>query len=153
MHNVNKFEDTYASKKEAITRKISIITENKVCLIISPLIFSFLLSFNIDLYNLIPLTANANMQGMRIKFCNNIEVIKNMLPFPVPKVAISDETVYPKQNPRYPTIPKTIGIPITVEPANHITIANIKLFRRELLNSFPVSILVPFFSVSTNCCM
>lgn len=93
MHNVNKFEDTYASKKEAITRKISIITENKVCLIISPLIFSFLLSFNIDLYNLIPLTANANIQGIKIRFCTNIAVTKNRLPFPTPRIAINAEIV------------------------------------------------------------
>ena len=49
---------------DAITNIINIIVENTVCLNISIFTFSFVLSFIIDLYNLIPLTANAKIAGM-----------------------------------------------------------------------------------------
>lgn len=61
--------------------------------------FSFLLSLIIDLYNLNPLTAKANVAGIKIKFCstklNNIKSI----PFPIPKIDTHTDIVYPKQNP------------------------------------------------------
>ena len=85
--------------------------ENIVCLIISSLIFSFLLSFIIDLYNLNPLTPNANITGIKIRFCNNTEININVNPLEKPIVLIKVAIVYPKQNPLYKTIPKTIGIP------------------------------------------
>ena len=54
--------------------------------------------------------------GINIKFCKNIVVKKNSIPFCTPKDAIIAETEYPMQNPLKSTIPKTIGIPTTVEP-------------------------------------
>ena len=47
-----------------------------------------------------------------------------VIPFPIPSIVINDDIVYPKQNPRYSTSPKTIGKPITVDPKNHNNIAN-----------------------------
>lgn len=87
-----------------------------MCLNISILIFSFLLSLTIDLYNLKPLTANAKIAGINNMFCNNnVDNIK-IIPFPVPIIDTHKEIVYPKQNPRYSTIPNTTGIPITWIP-------------------------------------
>ena len=85
--------------------------ENIVCLIISNLIFSFLLSFTIDLYNLNPLTPKANITGIKIRFCNNTEIDIKIMPLENPIVETKVAIVYPKQNPLYTTIPKTIGIP------------------------------------------
>lgn len=73
--------------------------ENIVCLIISSLIFSFLLSFIIDLYNLKPLTPKAKITGIKIKFCNNTEINININPLDKPIVETKVAIVYPKQNP------------------------------------------------------
>lgn len=99
------------SIKEDIINSISITTENTVCLAISIFIFSFLLSFTIDLYNLNPLTAKAKIAGIKIIFCSNIEISMKLNPFDNPITLINVDIVYPKQNPLYNTIPKTIGIP------------------------------------------
>ena len=42
----------------------------------------------------------------------------------MPSIAINEDTVYPKQKPRYSISPNTIGNPITVVPKNHINTAN-----------------------------
>ena len=76
------------SIKDDIINNINITIENIVCLIISNLIFSFLLSFTIDLYNLKPLTPNANITGIKIKFCNNTEINININPLEKPTVLI-----------------------------------------------------------------
>ena len=51
------------------------------------------------MYNLNPLTAKANVAGIKIKFCstklNNVKSI----PFPIPKIDTHTDIVYPKQNP------------------------------------------------------
>ena len=99
------------SIKDDIINNINITIENIVCLIISNLIFCFLLSLIIDLYNLNPLTPKANIAGIKIKFCNNAEINININPFEKPMVLIKVAIVYPKQNPLYKTIPKTIGNP------------------------------------------
>ncbi len=44
-------------------------------------------------------------------FCNSRDIKINNIPFPVPITTIIDAIVYPKQNPLYNIIPKTIGIP------------------------------------------
>ena len=99
------------SIRDDIINNINNTPENIVCLIISNLIFSFLLSFIIDLYNLKPLTPKASITGIEIKFCNNTEIDININPLEKPIVLIKVAIVYPKQNPLYKTIPKTIGIP------------------------------------------
>ena len=135
MHIINKFVDIYVSIKDDNTKNARIIKENAVCLKISTLIFSFLLSFMIDLYNFIPLTVSANIHGIKIRFCSNMLVAKNKIPFPVPNTAMLDEIVYPRQKPLNATIPKTIGIPTTVEPINHIRKVNSKLFPIDFFRS------------------
>ena len=78
----------YVSTTAGITSKINIITENNVlCLIISNLIFSLLLSFIIDLYTFIPVTANASNAGIKIIFCINKLHVANIAPFPIANVA------------------------------------------------------------------
>ena len=99
------------SIKDDTINNISITTENSVCLAISIFIFSFLLSFTIDLYNLNPLTAKAKIAGIKIIFCSNIEISIKLSPFDSPIILINIDIVYPKQNPLYNIIPKTIGIP------------------------------------------
>ena len=54
--------------------------EKKVCLKISNFIFSFPLFFTIDLYSFIPLTDIANIPGIVIILCNNIDDITNTNP-------------------------------------------------------------------------
>lgn len=51
------------------------------------------------------------MAGINIMFCNSRDIKINNIPFPVPITTIIDAIVYPKQNPLYNIIPKTIGIP------------------------------------------
>ena len=70
-----------------------------VCLIISNLMFSFLLSCIIELYTFIPLTVSAIIHGIDIIFFRNIFIKNNITPFPVPKTNTIDEIVYPRQNP------------------------------------------------------
>ena len=89
----------------------NIINEKIVCLIISIFIFSLFLSFTIDLYNLKALTAIAIIAGMNNKFCRTSETTVNIIPLESPITIIIVEIVYPKQNPLYNTIPKTMGIP------------------------------------------
>lgn len=81
--------------------------------------FSFLLSFMIDLYNLNPLTANPNKHGINIIFCNNIADNINNMFFVVSNDIIIDAIVYPRQNPLKQIIKYTNIIPITVEPVIH----------------------------------
>lgn len=128
----------HISITDAHIKAINIISENIVCLTISNFIFSFSLFFTIDLYNLNPLTAKAKIAGIINIFCNNKEVKIKINPFVIPSDAIQAEIVYPKQKPLYKTIPKTIGIPITVVPKNHITTASI-IF--SLIHSFSNCIL------------
>lgn len=52
--DIIKFDDMYASSKEATSSKLLIIVQKSVCLNISSFMLSFPLSFIIDLYNLIP---------------------------------------------------------------------------------------------------
>ena len=73
--------DTNISIDEDITITNNITIENMVCLMISNFIFSLLLSFVIDLYNLNPLTANANIAGINNIFCNNKLINTNDIPF------------------------------------------------------------------------
>ena len=120
-----------------------------VCLISSNFIFSFLLSFVIDLYSFIPLTASAIMLGIYMRFCNNILVAIKIIPFQLPNVLIIIEIVYPTQNPFAVTIPITIGIPTTVDPVNHIVKAIIELFANDnfkssVLSTFWLSFKVPY---------
>ena len=88
----NKFEPYTSTKADRININ-NIKTEKIVCLTISIFIFSFLLSFIIDLYNFIPLTANAKVAGIINKFCSNKVIRQNNIPFPVPKVNKIDEIV------------------------------------------------------------
>ena len=83
-------------KKSKIKKMIK---ENIVCLTISNFMFSFLLSLIIDLYNLNPLTAKANVAGIKIKFCSTKLNNVKSLPFPIPKIDTHTDIVYPKQNP------------------------------------------------------
>ena len=131
----------YVSTTADITSKINIITENNVCLIISNLIFSLLLSFIIDLYTFIPVTAKASNAGIKIIFCINKLHVANIVPFYIPNVATAEDIVYPIQNPLKDTMPNTIGNPIIVEPANHIIIVRITLSFIEFFISSILSIL------------
>lgn len=79
-------------KDESINNN-SIILENIVCLTISILIFSFLLSFIIDLYNLKPLTAKAKIAGINTRFCNNIVINIKLKPFDNPIMLIKTDIV------------------------------------------------------------
>ena len=122
-----------------ITKAILDVT---VCFTIPIFIFSFLLSFIIDLYSFILLTPKISIAGINNKFCSNKEVNMNDIPLPNPIVAIVAEIVYPRQNPLNNIIPKTIGIPITVVPANHnkhakITSSFIFNFKLSVVSTFP----------------
>lgn len=77
----NKLEDIYTSTKADTSRVASNIQEKIVCLVISNFIVSLLLSFTIALYNFMPLTANANIHGIKIIFCSKIDVVTNKIPF------------------------------------------------------------------------
>ena len=68
MNIVNKLLDMYTSIKDDNIKHISNITDTNVCLIISSLMFSLLLSFIIDLYNFIQLTDMQIMTGIKIIF-------------------------------------------------------------------------------------
>ena len=50
--------------------------------------FSFRLSFTIDLYTLIPVTANANKAGIKIKFCSSKLQTTKIIHFPNTNVII-----------------------------------------------------------------
>ena len=135
---------------DAITNIINIIVENTVCLNISNFMFSFLLSFTMDLYNFMPLTAKARIAGINNIFCNNNVIRIKLSPFPNPIIDIHNEIVYPKQNPLYNIIPNTIGIPITVVPKNHIEIPNNKFWAIEFLSNSILLILSRLLNFSIN---
>lgn len=78
----NKFVETYTSINADISKINKVNVQKIVCLVISNFIFSFLLSFTIDLYNFIPLTASDNIHGINNMFCNNIDVIVKSNPPP-----------------------------------------------------------------------
>ena len=88
-----------------------------------------------DLYNLIPLIANANRTGMKIIFWSNIDDRINFVPALAPNVAIIQDILYPNVKPRNPISAYTPNIPITVSPANHKHAAILKLFLIELIKS------------------
>ena len=79
---INRFFDTYTSTNE---EKIKINSMNKeiiVCLKISNFIFSLLLSFIIELWSFIPLTAKTIIHGINNIFCKRTVEVKNRIPFP-----------------------------------------------------------------------
>ena len=82
MSNNKIFLEMYTSTNDDISKISKINIENIECLSIPTFIFSFPLSFIIELCNFIPLTASASMAGINIIFCNNIEENKNNIPFP-----------------------------------------------------------------------
>lgn len=73
--------------------------------------FSFLLSFIIDLYNFNPLTPNPNKTGTNNRLCKNNDINTNIRPLLIPIILMHADIVKPKQNPLYNIIPNTIGIP------------------------------------------
>lgn len=128
-------DDIYVSTKDAKSNIALTIAQKHVCLKISNFMLSRLLSFIIDLYNLIPLIDKAKIVGISIMFCNNIEEKINMLPFFIPKVAMALAALYPKQNPLKPIAPYTTNTPITVSPANHNNNAKDRFFFIEVMKS------------------
>lgn len=110
------FPDAYVSINEATINKTESIPENIVCLKISNLTFSLLLSFMIDLYNLIPLIANANSTGINIIFWKSIEEKINAAPFWAPNVAIMLDILNPSEKPRKHTIAYTASTPNYCKP-------------------------------------
>lgn len=124
MHSFKILVETKISITDETIKTINIIKENTVCLNISILTFSFVLSLIIDLYNFIPLTANASIAGITNKFCNNNNMSTKIIPLEIPIMLMHAAIVYPKQNPLYATIPNTAGIPIIVVPKNHKPIAS-----------------------------
>ena len=93
------FVDMNISMTAAIHSIIIIINENTVCLNISTFMLSFLLSFTIDLYSLNPLTASAITAGIINKFCRNIVLNMNAIPFCIPIIFMHIEIVYHRENP------------------------------------------------------
>lgn len=87
------FCDIYTSINDEMTNKINIKIENIVCLNTSILIFSFLLSCIMDLYNFIPLTASAIVHGITIIFLKNIVERNKIIPLPVPNTYIIEDNV------------------------------------------------------------
>ena len=59
-------------------------------------------------------------------FCRSKLNIVNNVPFNVPNASIMHDIVYPKEKPLNATIKYTTGIPMTVDPINHIITAIIK---------------------------
>ena len=93
------------------------------------------------------------MHGIAIKFCSNILVAKNNIPLPVPHILITAEIVYPKQKPLNATMPSTTGIPITVEPTNHIRKTNKRLLLSDFLSNSPLFTDFPFFKAPVKLCI
>ena len=87
------FFETKTSINEDIIIKKRINTQKIVCRNISNLIFSILLSFIIELCNLIPLTERAIIHGIKIMFCRKIVDKINNKPFHSPHVAIIEDIV------------------------------------------------------------
>lgn len=111
------FPEAYVSINEATINKAASSPENIVCLKISNLTFSLLLSFIIDLYSLIPLIANANKTGINIIFWKSIEEKINAAPFCIPKVAIILDILNPREKPRKQTIAYTASTPNYSKPS------------------------------------
>lgn len=82
INNIRKFFDIYTSTNDDSINATVITREKSVCLNISNLMFSLLLSSIIELCSLIPLTAKANMHGINIMLCSKSSAIKNSSPFP-----------------------------------------------------------------------
>ena len=82
-----------------INNNSNITSEKIVCLSISNFIFSFRLSFIIDLYSLKPLTAKASIAGITKKLWKSRLLNIKINPFDIPKVVIHADIVYPRQNP------------------------------------------------------
>ena len=75
----------YVSINDEIDKNINNMIDIIVCLTISSLMFSLLLSFIIDLYNLIQLIVIQIITGINIKFCKNIVERVKIIPFCTPK--------------------------------------------------------------------
>lgn len=90
------FWEIYTSIRDDIKRTPKIKSENIVCLITSIFIFSFLLSCMIDLYNFIPLTAKATVQGIAIKFFKSSVESINIMDLPNAKELIIEAILKPK---------------------------------------------------------
>ena len=85
------------------------------------------------------------MHGINIIFCRKTVERTNKIPFHKPHVAITEDIVYPKQNPLKATIKYTIDIPITVDPINHSIIAStIFLFIESFSNTISFIYLFSF---------
>lgn len=136
MVDISIFVDTYVSAKDAINSIILTIAEKQVCLNISSFMLSRLLSFIIDLYNLIPLIAIAKIAGISIMFCISIDENMKIVPLLIPKDAIILEMLYPKQNPLKHIAPYKANIPTTVSPANHNNNARDRFLFIEFINNF-----------------
>lgn len=85
--------DAKTSIKDDIANTIAIIPQSIVCLIISIFMFSLLLSFIIDLYNLKQLTAIVKIAGINNIFCNNKLLKIKEIPFPTPKTLTNADIV------------------------------------------------------------
>ena len=105
------FVDKKTSTTDDNIKINNIKKEKTVCLATSIFIFSLFLSFKIDLYNLNPLTAKANIAGINKMFCNSNNISTIKIPCGNPITVTQIEIVYPKQNPLYKIIPNTIGTP------------------------------------------
>ena len=81
---INRFFDTYTSTNEEKIKINSMNKETIVCLKISNFIFSLLLSFIIELWSFIPLTAKTIIHGINNIFCKRIVEDKNKIPLPSP---------------------------------------------------------------------
>lgn len=88
MHSFKILVETKISITDETIKTINIIKENTVCLNISILTFSFVLSLIIDLYNFIPLTANASIAGITNKFCSNNRISTKIIPLEIPIILI-----------------------------------------------------------------
>ena len=78
--------------------------------------FLVLLSFIIDPYNWIQLTAIAIITGKNNIFWSSKDSITKKIDFVVPNAIVIIAIVYPRLNPLYNINPNTTGSPITVVP-------------------------------------
>ena len=85
INNSKMFLDRYTSISDDSTKTKVISKEINVCLNISIFIFSLLLSFIIELWSFIPLTAKASTHGINKIFWRSSVDIKNKVPFPYSK--------------------------------------------------------------------
>ena len=87
------FEEISILIIDDIIKTSIIINEIILCLKIEIFIFSFLLSFTIDVYNFMLLTPKIIIAGMNIAFWRNIVINTNIIPFTFPSVNIQDAIV------------------------------------------------------------